>query len=135
MVSFHVISEYSSTSPTTGGGEKIPGGPLYELPRVQAIAKDGTGIALWTRDCAKDVRELGWDADDVAKLIQQLCDANYKDSEWCENGRGAWAGCDAYSIRLSEWVPTAQKEMQIEYFVKFAIGKTGALVLTVSCHT
>jgi hypothetical protein len=135
MVSFFVVSEYSSTSPTTGGGEKIPGGPLYELARLKAICKDGTGLTLWTRDCVKDVRELGWDADDVANLIQRLCDADYKDSEWCENGKGAWAGCDAYCVRVLEWVPTAQKEMEIEYFVKLAINKLGSLVLAVSCHT
>ena len=135
MVNFHVVSEYSSTSPTKGGGEKIRGGPLYQLARVKAIAKDGTGLALWTRHCAKDVRELGWDADDVANLIQQLCDADYKDSEWCQNGRDAWAGCDAYSVHRLEWVPAAQKKMKVEYFLKFAISKTGALVLTVSCHT
>jgi hypothetical protein len=46
MVNFHVVSEYSLTSPTKGGGEKIPGGPLYNLERVKAIIKDGKGLQL-----------------------------------------------------------------------------------------
>ena len=58
MVTFYVISEYSSTLPTKGGGEKIAGGPLYDLNRVKSITKDRTGLLLWTKDCAKDVQEL-----------------------------------------------------------------------------
>jgi hypothetical protein len=42
---------------------------------------------------------------------------------------------DAYSLRRSEWVAAARKDMLIEYFVKFAIGRSGSLVLIVSCHT
>jgi len=37
-------------------------------------------------------------------------------------------------VRRREWVSAVKKEMNMEYFVKFAIGKTGALVLVVSCH-
>lgn len=135
MVTFYVISEYSLSSPTTGGGKKIPGGPLYDLGRVKVITKDGTGLQLWTRDCVKDVAELGWDNGNVINLLQKLCEDDYIDSEWCDNGKGAWAACDAYSIRVLEWIPTAHKEMRIEYFVKFAINKLGTMVLTVSCHT
>lgn len=134
MVTFHVISEYSSTVPSTGGGEKISGGPLYDLARVKAITKDGTGLVLWTKDCVKDVRELGWDHGDVIHLIQRLRDADYIDSEWCENGKGAWAACDAYAIHVLEWVPTADKDMRVQYFVKLAINKLGTMVLTISCH-
>jgi hypothetical protein len=135
MVNFNNISEYSKSSPLMGGGEKIVGGPLYDLTRVKLIAKDGSGLVLWTQDCVRDVRELGWDADDVAALMERLTVAHYIDSEWCANGRGAWAACDAYSVGALEWVGTARKELRIEYFVKFAISKLGRLVLTVSCHT
>lgn len=135
MVTFHVISEYISTSPTQGGGEKILGGPLYELGRVKSIIKDGTGLQLWTRDCVLNVAELGWVTADVINLIQQLSRADYLDSEWCENGKGAYAACDAYSTRIKEWIETANKHMLIEYFVKFAINKLGTMVMTISCHT
>jgi hypothetical protein len=135
MVNFNNISEYSKSSQSKGGSEKIAGGPLYDLARVKLIAKDGSGLVLWTRDCVRDVRELGWDTDDVAALMSRLTVAHYIDSEWCANGRGAWAACDAYCVGALEWVPTARKELRIEYFVKFAISQLGSLVLTVSCHT
>ena len=136
MVSFHILSEYSLTLPTKGGGEKIPNGPLYSLQRIKKIGSDETGLNLWTRDCVADVNKLfGGDVAQVAALVQLLRTSDYIDSEWCENGKGAWAGCDAYSVCRSEWVPTARKDMVIEYFLKFAINKLGTLVLTVSCHT
>jgi hypothetical protein len=134
MVTFNNVSEYSKTSPSQGGGEKIAGGPLYELARVKQIAQGGAGVLLWTRDCVRDVRELGWDTDDVAALMARLTQAHYIDSEWCANGRGARAACDAYCVGVLEWVPTARKELRMEYFVKFAISTQGNLLLTVSCH-
>lgn len=133
MVTAVIVSEYSSTSPH--GGEKISGGPLYELDRVKSIVRGGTGLTLWTRACVNDVRELGWDATDVIELVLRLRHQDYIDSEWCENGRGAFAACDAYAVRVKEWVETANKEMLIAYFVKFAINKLGTMVMTVSCHT
>lgn len=135
MVSFRIVSEYTLDSPLLSGGQKIAGGPVYSLTRVQGLCADGTGVSLWTRDCYQNVQSLQWTADDVADLIQQLKDADYIDSEWCDNGKGAIAGCDAYALRRMEWISAANKQMQIEYFVKFAINKLGTLVLTVSCHT
>ena len=135
VVTFYVISEYISTSPTQGGGEKILGGPLYDLKRLQAIACDATGVKLFTRDCVLDVgRIFGGDVEKVAGLIQLIRKTDYRDSEWCDNGKGAWAGCDAYAVSVREWVPTAQKEMHIEYFLKLSINKLGTLILTFSCH-
>jgi hypothetical protein len=72
MVNFNNVSEYSKSSPLKGGGEKIIGGPLYDLAKVKLIAKDGSGLVLWTRDCQLNVRELGWDPDDVAVLVARL---------------------------------------------------------------
>ncbi|PQA79256.1 type II toxin-antitoxin system MqsR family toxin [Rhodoferax sp. TS-BS-61-7] len=135
MVTFVIVSEYSLTSPTYGGGEKIAGGPIYDLSRVKSIIHDGKGLTLWTKDCVSNVRELGWENSDVIDLVLQLRDGDYIDSEWCENGRGAYAACDAYSLRVKEWVETANREMLIGYFVKFAINKLGTMVLTISCHT
>ena len=135
MVTFTVISAYSLTSPTTGGGEKIRGGPLYDLDQVKEIIKDGSGLTLWTRDCVANVRELGWDNTDLIDLVLCLRKADYLDSEWCENGRGAYAACDAYSTKIKEHIDAINKDMLIEYFVKFAINKLGTMVMTISCHT
>ena len=101
---------------------------------MREILEVGIGLQIWTRDCVKDVANLGWDHADVIKLVQGLEQGHYIDSEWCDNGRGALAACDAYSISLMEWIDHANKAMPIEYFVKFAINKLGAMVLTISCH-
>jgi hypothetical protein len=134
MVTFIIVSEYSG-GPIPGDRVKIGGGPLYSLERVQGLVRAPAQLTLWTKRCRLKVQELGWDAEDVAELVAALRPADYQDSEWCDNGKGAWAACDAYSIRRSEWIEAARKEMTVEYFLKFAIGKTGALVLMVSCHT
>ena len=135
MVSFLIVSEYSLTTPTQGGGEKIAGGPLYDLSRVRAITQGGTGLTLWTRDCVTSVKELGWDNSDVINLVHQLRPAHYIDSQWCENGKGAYAACDAYSIGVREWIEATNKHMIIQYFIKFAVNKLGTMVMTISCHT
>ena len=120
--------------PSGQGGEKIDG-PLYDLARIRAITAGGTGVLLWTRDCTHNVQDLGWEAKDVIELLHRLEDQHYIDSEWCENGHGVWAACDAYRLDVKEWIETARKDMVIRYFVNFAISKTGSMVLTVSCHT
>jgi hypothetical protein len=101
---------------------------------VRALASDPKQVRLWTRKIAKDVRHMVWSEVDVAELLAELQPHQYIDSEWCTNGSGVWAACDAYAVQRREWVSTVNKEMNMEYFVKFAIGKTGALVLVVSCH-
>jgi hypothetical protein len=133
MVSFKIISEYSG-GPDPGDRVKIGTAPLYPLERVRTLASDPKQVRLWTRKIAKDVLNLNWSEVDVTELLAELQPHQYIDSEWCTNGSGAWAACDAYAVQRREWVSTVNKEMNMEYFVKFAIGKTGALVLVVSCH-
>lgn len=133
MVSFRVISEYSGY-PVPGNRVKIGAGPLYDLARVQALAARADRVKLLTTKCRQDVQNLGWDEEDVSQLLLSLTAGDYKDSEWCDNGNGAWAACDAYTIKRREWVETARKELTMDYFLKFAISKTGTLVLMLSCH-
>ena len=133
MVRFLVVSEYSG-GPDPGDRVKIGVEPLYSLERVRALANDPKQVRLWTKKAAKDVLSLIWSEVDVAELLTELQPHQYIDSEWCTNGLGVWAACDAYAVRRREWVSAVKKEMNMEYFVKFAIGKTGALVLVVSCH-
>jgi len=138
MVRIIVLSEYSSDPPDGSGRVKIAtegGQPLYSLERVQALVKDEQRLSLWTRRCQRDVHKLfDSDLERVAELIQALRKDGYIDSEWCENGKGGWAACDAYRIRRLETIPVTGKSMSIDYFVKFAVSKTGQLVLLVSCH-
>ncbi|KQB60792.1 hypothetical protein AE621_03740 [Acidovorax sp. SD340] len=121
--------------PEDGQGRvKIASGPLYELTRVQKLAAAG-GLNTWTDRCDKAVYDLfAGDLEAVAGLLGHLRPGDYRDSEWCTNGRNALAACDAYALRRVEWVASVDKEMGVEYFVKFAVGKAGQLVLLVSCH-
>lgn len=135
MVNNRVVSAYVTSLPEEGRSLKIAGGPLYALGQVQWLTHRENSVVFWTRDCRHNVQSLAWSKDDVAELIQQLAGRHYRDSEWCENGQGAWAACDAYAMKRSEWIEAARKEMTVEYFLKFAISKTGSLVLMVSCHT
>lgn len=136
MVRVIVLSEYSLNPPELGQGRvKIANGPLYDLARVQALARDGHGLQAWTEKCRKDV--LKWfdnDLERVGALIESLQPGDYLDSEWCENGKGAIAACDAYRLYVLEHAPATGAPMRMEYFLKFAVSKTGALVLIVSCH-
>ena len=136
MVKILVLSEYSQNPPEDGQGRvKISNGPLYGLERVHTLARDESRLKAWTDKCRKDVRK--WFDDDlerVGDLILSLKPGDYIDSEWCENGKGAWAACDAYSVNVLETAPATGRTVRMEYFVKFAVSKTGALVLIVSCH-
>ena len=135
MVTKFIISEYSSKLPSQSGRVKIADGPLYDLARVQAIVEDKNRLFTVTEKCRKDVFKLfDDDLTAVASLIRCLKGSDYIDSEWCENGGNAVSACDAYSIRRTEVMPATGKAMAVGYFLKFAIGKAGNLVLLVSCH-
>jgi len=108
---------------------------LYDLARVKQLLDKPDGINLFTRTCISEVHKLfDSDMEQVAALIQALGKQDYIDSEWCENGKSGVAACDAYRIRRAEVIPANGKTISVEYFLKFAIGKTGQLVLMVSCH-
>ena len=137
MVKIIVVSEYSRNPPTQSGvgRVKIEGGALYELGRVKALLQDDNALQGWTEKCRKDVRK--WFDDDwekVLNLMKSIKSTDYIDSEWCENGKGALAACDAYRCRVIETAPATGQSILMEYFLKFAISKTGTLLLMVSCH-
>ena len=116
---------------------KIDGGPLYAAADVRVLlARGENAITAWTRKCVVDLEKLALDLSDALVLIEDALDqGRYHSSEWCaQKPNGPWAACDAYVLRRSEWISAAHKEMQVEYYIKFAIGKTGKLLLLVSCH-
>ena len=133
MVTFDIVSHYQRGTPSEGRGRKIGGGPLYDLAQVRGIAQTRGRVRFWTRKSAFDAQELNLDAEAVGQFLLALQPQNYRDSEWCTDGR-AWAACDAYVLLRREWVPSAGRAMLMEYFLKFAVSKSGSLVLMVSCH-
>jgi hypothetical protein len=51
-----------------------------------------------------------------------------------QEASGPWAACDAYELKRRERCPVARKELEYTYYIKFAIGMTGKILLLVSCH-
>jgi hypothetical protein len=135
VVTSNNLSAYTGTPPSEGDDRKIAGGPLYGLARIQALTVLPDSVQLWTAKCRRDAANLGLDPADVGSLIRELNERDYRDSEWCENGRDFWAACDAYNLTRSEYLEQAGKWFRMEYFLKFAEGRMGKLVLIVSCHT
>ncbi len=133
------VSAYEGPPPSEVGNGKvyISGGPLYPVNDVLALLDAGESFAiLWTRQCKSDVQQLAYEIGDVQRLVKQaVTQGQYRNSEWCvQKPTGPWAACDGYRLFQDEWAEYAHKEMRYEYYVKFAIGKTGKLLLLVSCH-
>lgn len=117
-------------------GTRHKNGPLYDKDRVLRLLTEEENIIVWTRKCGSDLQSLGIDLEDVAELIRTGLEKGiFLGSQWCEQKRnGPWAACDAYRIFRLEWSEVAHKEISVEYYIKFAINKTGKLLLVVSCH-
>ncbi len=84
--------------------------------------------------CARKLEQL--DADDLHELLEMALRAGrFRGTEWCvQRPDGPWAACDAYVVVRREWVPNAHREMDMEYYIKFAMAKTRTVLLVISCH-
>jgi hypothetical protein len=139
MVNKTIVSRFTCDLPLVEGAcRKIAGGPLYPVDEVLALlAKSGDqAVHAWTKKCSEDMQKWALDAGDLSELIERaMRSGRFLGAEWCvQRPNGPWAACDAYSLMRREWIPHAHREMDMEYYVKFAIAKTGRLLLVVSCH-
>lgn len=139
MVNNRIVSRFDGDHPPPeGASRKIPDGPLYPADEVLALLAQECepSIQLWTRKCTSDAQRLGLDLDDLRALLEQaLHSGRFKGSEWCRQGsNGPWAACDAYELLRKEWIENAHKYMTVEYYLKFAVARTGRVLLLVSCH-
>ncbi len=132
------VSAYPCDPPADAQtNRRIPEGPLYRKEDVLAVLRQGDrALITWTRKCSNDLQRLGFDIGDASTLIgEALSTGRYRNSEWCQqHPSGPWAACDAYQVTRMEWVHAAHKDMKFDYYVKFGIGKTGKILLIVSCH-
>jgi hypothetical protein len=132
------VSAYQGQPPSTLGNIRIYiEGPLYPVEEVLKLLDSGDEKThLWTRKCIQDVENMALEIEDVRNLVRQaITQGKYINSEWCvQKPTGPWAACDGYRLFREEWVEYAHKTMRFEYYVKFAIGKTGKILLLVSCH-
>lgn len=138
MVTRYIISRYSGVPPKDGATdrERKIGGQLYSREDVEALIKDPAAISFWTRKCQHDAAKLNLDENGAADLVREaLQSGKHLPAEWCEQRPdGPWAACDVYVLRRKEWIEAARREMDCEYYLKFAISKTGKLLLMASCH-
>ena len=138
MVKTRNVSQYSGTPPEEGEDRTISTeGPLYSAQAIaEVLAGDAESrIQPVTRRSRQDLVNLGWERPDMADAVQAALEVGvYLGSEWCALGaNGTMAACDAYRYRRRERVP-AGMEMTFEYYLKWAIGQSGNLLLLVSCH-
>lgn len=139
MVNNMIVSRYAEAPQNFQANNRaIHGGPLYAGEEVLALIRDveGQPIIPWTRKCIEDIQNLVLSELDLNELIQiAVTTGTFRGSEWCQRqAAGPWAACDAYSLVRREWMARAYKEMDIDYYIKFAIAKTGKVVLVASCH-
>jgi len=133
MVNSMILSRHEGDTPDVGANRKIPNGPLY--PDI--IDKiDNCTVVAWTKKCALDVQDLSLDEEDLVYWIKEAVSHGvFKGSEWCQNGQqGAWAACDAYTVKAAYWNETTGRQMSCQYYIKFCINRTGNVVMTVSFH-
>ena len=142
MVSRLNVSRWQEQAPCAEEAEekdrKISGGPLYLTADVLTILDSGPDkVFPWGKDCSRVMKtKLEWSNDDAATAIREaLHHGLFKGSEWCSHSPGSPAvACDAYALRRKEWNEWLRKELVCEYYLKFAINKTGTFVLLVRCH-
>lgn len=132
------ISAYSDQPPADGAPESkriIKTGPIYPTADVLEVLSAGRTIP-WTRKCTRDLQNLAFDDDDIKILVKAaLQEGRYLNSQWCvQTPTGPWAACDAYKLSRDEWNDYAYKDLRVDYYLKFAIGKTGKILLLVSVH-
>ena len=150
MVNLVTVSEYCECAPTEHWGVerlKIPRSEsIYKLARVVELAKEHLNaedlevVIPWTRNSISDAtrlhasycEEFDTDAHFVAMLLTELeTKGEYIDSEWCCNDKKLVAACDAYRLTRAERAHNG-KVYVMEYYLKFAIAKSGNVILTVS---
>lgn len=131
------VSAYSGQPPGQNAtdNERFIPGPIYSVAKVLTVLSSGSTIA-WTRDCTRDLQNLAFDDGDIQELIRAaIQEGHYINSQWCvQRPTGPWAACDAYKLSRQEWNQYAHKELRVDYYVKFAIGNTGKILLLVSAH-
>jgi len=131
-----VVSQYARGRPD--GGRSITDGPLYSADEILSLLEGGgnQAVSAWTRRCSDDLQNLEIGPEELASLLKlAVRRGRFLGSAWClQRPNGPWAACDAYSLVRRERAPHADAQLDVEYYVKFAIAKTGSALLVASCH-
>ncbi|MCO4320995.1 hypothetical protein [Aliidiomarina quisquiliarum] len=138
MVTVRVLSRFKDEPPTDWIDDKdriIPFGPLYPAEEVAKLVADSHAIRAVTKKCRNDMQNLEIDNEALAQLIiKAIKTGRYRNSVWCRIKNKTIAACDSYVVFEKAWVEAAAKELESEYYLKFALNDAGKLLLVVSCH-
>lgn len=123
------------------------GGPRWKLKDVQAIAaihlKVGRRVIPITDDCGKNLQELAFTSDDVARLVLQLKDSDYDKTMWCKatanpgvkiREERLWYPCDAYKYVRRERIASNEWEGDVAYYLKLCLSPSNTVLLLLSMH-
>jgi hypothetical protein len=132
------ISRFPESVPddvATGGNRTITDKPIYDPDEVLDLAR-AESVMFWTRGARLDAAKWSLDTSDLSQLVATaIQDGRFQGAQWCQQSSdGPWAACDSWSVTRSEWIDTAGKYMDITYYLKFAISRTGTVLLMVSNH-
>lgn len=139
-----------STVPPHNGKKKQLVGPLFDLPALQTLLREGLldlandeHFYVANNDCWTDIKKLKW------APAQQIRDAllllksggrstgqgDYINSQWAKDSDGNWWPSDAYGICINEKEGFARAKNAPETYIKFSIDENGCLCLILlSCH-
>ena len=118
-----------------GGDRRISDAPIYDPDQLLALAQ-AENVTFWSKGARRDAVKWSLDIPDVSRLVvAALQGGRFLRSEWCQSKAGGpWAACEAWIITQREWVENASKYMDITYYLKFAISRTGRILLMASNH-
>lgn len=135
--------------PEGAKNRRIPGGPLFNLPELQRLVREGkldlsndAHCYVATNKCWKDLAKLQWSTGKQVKelllLLSPKTDTSKGDfycSEWCEDRDGYWNASDAYRIRVDEFDNWKRNVNAPMYYIKFSLLPSEELCLfLISCH-
>ncbi len=138
MVNTTICSRFTGPPPPDKHKRAIPNGPLYPqaevLKLLDTLSEDD--VIAWTEKCVADLQKWSLDSSDLVELVRiAVTRGRFRGSEWCvQKAKGPWAACDSYTLIRREFIENAHKDMDTEYYLKFAISRTGVVMLVISCH-
>ncbi|MFZ2124929.1 MAG: hypothetical protein WA012_05550 [Rhodoferax sp.] len=129
------VSRFDGLPPQNDEPRDIPSGPLYPTFEIKSLA-ESINVRPWSNGAVKDAQKWCLSNEDIADLIKlAVTKGIYGGSEWCKaQPAGPWAACDAYTVSRPDWIEATHKYTLTDYYLKFAISKTGTLLLSASNH-
>ncbi|THB63506.1 MAG: hypothetical protein D6B27_12110 [Gammaproteobacteria bacterium] len=137
-----IVSKYTESPPLSNKATdkerfiRNSGNPIYSKDEVIEAIRSNAKIAPYTERCINNLSILNLEIKDMPELLMKVVNSGeHINSQWCLNTKGTtWAASDSYVYRYEHYIEHIHKYLPCEYYVKFAIGKTGNIILLVQIH-